>query len=238
MALISIIIPAFNEETRLPATLKEIRKFLTSKKIKAEVIVVDDGSTDNTVAAAVKLKWPALKVIKNPKNMGKGFSVKNGIQHASGSIMLFTDADLSTPIKHLIEFKKYAETGYGVVIASRDIPGSRVKVAQSHLRELGGKFFNLLVRLVAGLPLHDTQCGFKCFTRKAAAEIFSRQTINGFGFDVEVLYIAKKMGFKIMETPVEWTNSPATKVSFLKDSTRMFAELFKIRLNDLMGRYR
>jgi glycosyltransferase involved in cell wall biosynthesis len=238
MALISIVIPAYNEEKRLPGTLRKILKFISTKKIRTEIIVVDDGSRDNTAAVVTALKSPEIRLIKNLKNMGKGFSVKNGVENSRGDIILFTDADLSTPIKHLTEFIQYHNEGYEVVIASRDLVESKVMVPQSHFRELGGKIFNIMVRIVTGLPIHDTQCGFKSFTKKAAKLVFPRQTISGFGFDVEILFIAHRRKLSIKESAVEWYNAPGTKVSFFKDSIRMFAELFKIRLNGVKGLYK
>ncbi len=238
MALISIVIPAYNEEKRLPDTLRKIHKFISSKKLKAEIIVVDDGSSDNTAAVASSLKNSKVRLVKNPKNMGKGFSVKNGVNSAKGDIILFTDADLSTPIKHLAEFIQYHKEGYEVVLASRDLVESRVMVPQSQFREFGGKIFNLMVRIVTGLPIHDTQCGFKSFTKKAANLIFPRQTIPRFGFDVEILFIAYCNKLAIKESAVDWYNAPGTKVSFFKDSIRMFMELFKIRMNGIKGKYK
>jgi dolichyl-phosphate beta-glucosyltransferase len=237
LAQISIIIPAFNEEKRLPGTLKKISDFIKKKRLKAEIIVVDDGSTDATAAVAAKFTGTRVRVIKNGKNMGKGYSVRNGAVNCSGEIILFTDADLSTPIKHLEEFISFHKQGYDVVIASRDLVESKVFVPQSHFREFGGKFFNLMVRAVTGLMVHDTQCGFKSFTKKAASLIFPRQTIFNFGFDVELLYIAERQKLSIKESAVEWSNDSATKVKFLRDSIKMFIELFVIRLNGAGGRY-
>jgi glycosyltransferase involved in cell wall biosynthesis len=238
MPSVSIIIPAYNEEKRLPDTLKKIIKFITAKKIKAEILVVDDGSKDNTVLAAQSIKNSRIKIIKNPRNMGKGYSVYNGVNNAKGDIILFTDADLSTPIKHLEEFLQYHKEGYEVVIASRDLLESRVIVPQNHLREFGGKFFNFMVRIITAIPVHDTQCGFKSFTKKAADVIFKRQTIFDFGFDVEILYIALLHKLSVKEAAVEWYNAPGTKVSFLQDSTRMLTELFKIKFNGYSGKYK
>jgi dolichyl-phosphate beta-glucosyltransferase len=236
MPSVSIIIPAYNEEKRLPGTLSRVKKFLSAAKIRAEIIVVDDGSSDGTAALVKKEK--SVKLVSNKINSGKGFSIKRGALAAKRDIVLFTDADLSTPIAFLKPFMREHAAGVDVVVASRDIAGSKVKVPQNIFRETAGKIFNLFVRAITGLPIHDTQCGFKSFTRKAAREIFSRQTIPGFGFDAEALFIAKKHGLKIREYPVEWYNSPATKVSFFTDSLRMFAELFKIRFNDLKGLYK
>ncbi|MCE5301388.1 MAG: glycosyltransferase family 2 protein [Spirochaetia bacterium] len=238
MVLVSIIIPAYNEEKRIPATLAMIGKFIKNRHIRAEVIVVDDGSTDNTIAEVKSCAAVEARVIKNPHNMGKGASVREGVLSANGDLILFTDADLSTPIKHLEEFIELHERGYDVIVASRDLVDSKVMVPQSNFRELSGKIFNFMVRAVTGLPVHDTQCGFKSFTRRAARTVFPRQTVKGFGFDVEVLYIARLHKLSIHEAPVEWYNDSATKVHFLRDSLRMFLELFKIRMNGVSGKYK
>lgn len=235
MNKVSIIIPTYNEEKRLPATLFKIKKFLKKSRIKNEIIVVDDGSTDNTVSVAKKHK---VKILKNGRNFGKGYSIKHGVLKAKGDVILFTDADLSTPIKFLKNFLNKHNSGFDVVIASRGLQDSKIKIPQPFLREVSGKIFNILVRLITWLPLKDTQCGFKSFKADAAKKIFKKLTIHGFGFDVETLFIAKKFNFKIIEYPVDWYNSNATKVNFFKDSARMFIELFKIRFNDLKGLYK
>lgn len=235
MASVSIIIPAYNEEKRLPVTLSRIKKYLSRKKVPAEIIVVNDGSTDGTAAAARLAK---VRLINNPENRGKGYSINRGVLAAKKGIILFTDADLSTPIEFLGRFMKEHEKGADVVIASRDIKGSKVRVPQSVFRETGGKVFNFFVRAVTGLPIRDTQCGFKSFKKEAAKKIFPRQTIFDFGFDAEILFIARGHNCRIVEYPVDWYNSPATKVNFFRDSLKMFAELFKIRLNGMKGLYR
>ncbi|MEI7640628.1 MAG: dolichyl-phosphate beta-glucosyltransferase [bacterium] len=238
MYSISIIIPAYNEEQRLPATLEKIKTYVTARQYDYEIIVVNDGSTDKTAGVAETFKDLNLRVLTHSPNRGKGYCIKTGMLNAKKDIALFTDADLSTPIEFFDTFAPLHESGADIVIASRDIKGAAVKLAQPFFREFGGKVFNLLMRLVTGLPIHDTQCGFKSFKRETLENIFKRQTIPGFGFDVEVLYIAHKLGYKIKETPVDWFDSPATKVNFLKDSTKMFAELFKIRANDFNGLYK
>lgn len=228
---LSVIIPAYNEEKRLPPTLERISAYLKAKGFTYEILVVDDGSRDRTaqVAEKYKLKEPQVKVLKNPKNMGKGYAVRHGMLKGKGKYLLFTDSDLSTPIEEFDAFLPQLEKGYDVVIGSRALKESVIKVSQPWYRVFMGKTFNLIVRLMFWTRIKDTQCGFKCFTRQAAREVFTRQTVWGFGFDVEVLFIARKLGYKICEYPVEWTNSPDTRVHALKDSVKMFWELLKIR---------
>lgn len=227
---VSIVIPAFNEEKRLASTLSRIKLYLDSRGGKHEVIVVDDGSTDKTAQVAEEFRGLSLRVLKNEKNSGKGYSINRGMLEAGGDIVLFTDADMSTPIEFFDHFIKHHENGYDIVIASRAIDRSLIKKKQPFFREIMGRIFNLCVRLITGLQIKDTQCGFKSFKRRAVREIYPKQTIYDFGFDVEILYVAKMSGFKIMETPVEWYDSPATKVNALKDSFMMFIGLIRVRL--------
>jgi dolichyl-phosphate beta-glucosyltransferase len=238
MKLLSIIIPAYNEERRLPETLKKIHKYLTKRKFRHEILVVDDGSKDNTIKAASTVKGIKIKIVRNIKNRGKGFSINHGIKTAKGDIILFTDADLSTPIEFFDDFIRLHNTGTDVVIASRAIKGSRKKVKQPFYRDIGGRVFNLFVKIITGLMLNDTQCGFKSFKKKAAKSIFPRQTIFDFGFDAEILFIAKKHNFSIKESPVDWYDSPATKVKVFRDTLKMFFGLLKIRFNDVLGLYK
>lgn len=238
MRLLSIIIPAYNEEKRLPKTLKLIGAYLKKRRIKNEIIVVDDGSTDATVKAASSVRGIKVRVLKNRVNSGKGFSINHGMLKARGDVLLFTDADLSTPVHFFDDFKKLHAAGIDIVIASRAVKGAVKKVKQPLYRDLMGRFFNVLVKLITGLGLNDTQCGFKSYTKKAAKAIFSRQTIFDFGFDAEVLYIAKIHGFKIKESPVDWYDSPATKVKAVRDSVRMLLGLFRVRWNDMIGKYK
>jgi len=237
MKSVSIIIPAYNEEKRLPETLEKIKNYLSGKDFEYEVLLINDGSTDDTAKTASGFSGVNVKVISNKKNMGKGYCVNKGVFEAKNDIILFTDADLSTPIDSFDRFYSLHEKGYDVVIASRAVDRKLVKKRQPWIRETMGRIFNVFVRAVTGLKISDTQCGFKSFKRAAAKEIFSKQTIFGFGFDVEILYIARLQGRKIHETAVEWYDSPGTKVSALKDSARMFIELFIIRLKNLAGKY-
>jgi glycosyltransferase involved in cell wall biosynthesis len=235
---LSIIIPSYNEESRLPATLDRIAAYLSDSGHEAEVLVVDDGSKDGTAAVAeyFRIKIPTLRVISNGVNRGKGYSVRHGMQEARGRIALFTDADLSAPIEEagkLID----ALDGYDVAIGSRAMDRSLISVRESPFREFAGIIFNKIVRIILWLPFVDTQCGFKAFRRESCAILFEQQTIERFGFDPELLYLARHHGLRAVEIPVRWGHSPATKVSMLHDSIQMFIDVFTIRWNSLRGRY-
>jgi len=235
----SIIIPSYNEEQRLPATLEKIAEYLKSVKRSTEVIVVDDGSTDGTVAAAEKFrdKIPGLRIVLNGTNRGKGYSVRHGSLEARGEIILFTDADLSAPIEEAD--KLLAALGEkDVAIGSRAMNRKLIEVHESAFREFAGILFNRIVRLVLRLPFVDTQCGFKAFRRERSKIIFEQQTIERFGFDPEILYLARHHGLSIAEVPVRWAHSPATKVNMFRDSLQMFVDVFQIRWNAILGRYR
>lgn len=235
---LSIVIPSFNEELRLPVSLERIAEYIRDRRPNTEVLVVDDGSTDRT--AAVAESWrdriPQLRVISNGVNRGKGFSVKRGSLEAKGEIVLFTDADLSAPIE---EGEKLFETlgSSDVAIGSRAVDRSLIEVHESVFREFAGIIFNRIVRVILWLPFVDTQCGFKAFRRTRCRVIFEQQTIERFGFDPELLYLARHHGLTITEVPVRWGHSPATKVSMLRDSVQMFLDVFTIRWNGLRGRY-
>jgi dolichyl-phosphate beta-glucosyltransferase len=235
---LSIIIPAYNEESRLPATLERIAAYLQTSGLEAEVLVVDDGSKDGTAAVAeyFQVKIPLLRVVSNGVNRGKGFSVRHGMQEARGSVALFTDADLSAPIEEagkLIEALEKCD----VAIGSRAMDRSLISVHESAFREFAGIIFNKIVRVILWLPFVDTQCGFKAFRRESCKIIFEQQRIERFGFDPELLYLARHHGLRAVEIPVRWGHSPATKVSMLRDSIQMFADVFTIRWNSLAGRY-
>ncbi len=234
---ISIIIPAYNEEKRIKKTLQRIISYLNKKKYDYEIIVVDDGSKDNTVKIAESFASKRLRVLRNKGNLGKGGSVKNGMLAARKKYLLFSDADLSTPIEELEKFDRL-KNKYDILIGSRALKDSDIKIKQPIHRILMGKVFNLFVNIIVVSGLKDTQCGFKFFRRDAARKIFRKQIFKGFGFDVEVLFIARKYKYRIKEIPVIWLNSPETKVSAVKDSFKMFADLIRIRINDLMGKYK
>jgi glycosyltransferase involved in cell wall biosynthesis len=237
---ISLVIPAYNEAARLPATLKSIRDYFEKQTWSAEVIVVNDGSTDQTVSVVEEFlpQWQNLRLVDNQGNYGKGYSVRHGALQAKGKIILFSDADLSAPMTEAPKLITPILRGEcDLTFGSRGIDRSLIGVHQSKFRELSGMIFNLLVRLTIGLPYKDTQCGFKAFNREASLPVFERQTIMGFGFDPEVLYIGMKIGLRIREIPIRWNHVEGTTVRFLKDSLKMFLDLLLIRWNDLKGKY-
>ena len=236
---LSIVVPSYNEEARLPSTLERIAQYTRAQRPNTEVIVVDDGSTDGTVRAAegFRGKIGNLRVILNGVNRGKGFSVRSGSLAALGEVVLFTDADLSAPIEEaekLLEALKNSD----VAIGSRAMNRKLIEAHQSAFREFAGILFNKIVRIILRLPFVDTQCGFKAFRRDRCRIIFEQQTIERFGFDPELLYLARHHGLTTVEVPVRWAHSPATKVSMFRDSLQMFADVFIIRWNGLRGRYR
>jgi dolichyl-phosphate beta-glucosyltransferase len=235
---LSIVIPSFNEEVRLPASLGKIAEYIRDRRPNTEVLVVDDGSTDRTAAVAESLRdrIPGLRVISNGINRGKGFSVKHGSLEATGEVVLFTDADLSAPIEEA-EKLFAALKSCDVAIGSRAVDRSLIEVHESVFREFAGIIFNRIVRLILWLPFVDTQCGFKAFRRERCRIIFEQQTIERFGFDPELLYLARHHGLSIKEVPVRWAHSPATKVSMMRDSVQMFVDVFIIRWNGMRGRY-
>jgi len=237
---LSIVIPAYNEEVRLPGTLDRVCRYVQGKPFPVEVLVVDDGSRDGTAAVVERTaqSWPALRLVRNSGNRGKGYSVRNGMLHATGENILFSDADLSAPIEEVEKLLEKLREGYDVVIGSRALQRELIEIHQSWFRENAGKIFNLFVRLLVGLPFRDTQCGFKLFRRQAARAVFPLQQIYGFGFDAEVLYLAKRAGFRIAEIPVRWSHVEGTKVSMYGDSMEMFTDLLRIRWYELSGRYK
>lgn len=235
----SLVVPAFNEERRIVASIERVLDFLQSQPYSWELVVVDDGSSDRTLAAAAAVAaeaGAAVTLLRNETNSGKGFSVKRGVLAATGRYIFFTDADLSTPVEEVANCLLLLKDA-DIVIGSRALPESRITVHQPAHREVMGRLFNKCVRLAAAPGIKDSQCGFKGFTRKAAQAVFSRQRLNGFGFDVEVLYIARKLGLRVDEVPISWSNSDSSQVSLLRDGAGMFGDLLRVRLNDLKGLY-
>lgn len=229
--MLSIVIPCYNEEERLPRTIEQIERYLDGKDVAYELILVDDGSTDGTrlVMDAAAERNRSVRLEALPQNRGKGRALAEGVAAAKGSEILVTDADLSTPIEELEKLQAQLAKGAGVAIASRAVRSSRVEVSQPIYRVLMGKVFNLLVQVVLLPGIWDTQCGFKLFRADVAHDAFSRLTTDGFGYDPEVLFRAKKRGVKIVEVPVVWRNSAPTKVSPIKSSIDMFKHVVRVR---------
>jgi dolichyl-phosphate beta-glucosyltransferase len=235
------VIPAYNEEKRLPGTLEAIVAYLAQTHFSfAELIIVDDGSKDATAAVVEDYRraHPCVRLLRNPGNRGKGYSVRHGMLDAKGDWVLFSDADLSSPIEELGKLLESAQReDAAVAIGSRALDRSLVAVHQSGFREASGRFFNFVMRTLTGLPFQDTQCGFKLYRADAAQAVFSRQILDGFSFDVEDLCIAKHCGFKTLEVPVRWSNVEGTKVSTLA-GLKSFTDLLTIRWYWMSGRYR
>lgn len=236
---LSVVIPAYNEESRLPVYLNGILAHLQSLQFPWEVIIVDDGSIDSTasVVESFSLEDQRVKLIRLPSNRGKGFAVKTGMLQATGKLRLFADADGATPITELKRLKQAVDDGADIAIASRALHG-RGTVVRAHLhRRVMGAIFNGLVNLVAVRGIKDTQCGFKLFTADCAQTVFSLQRIEDFGFDVEILFIGGKHGYRIVEVPVDWTEVKGSKVRLFHDSVKMFSDIFLVRKNNRLGAY-
>jgi len=234
---LSVVIPAYNEAARLPQSLRRIQEFLGGWRRSYEVVVVDDGSRDETARLAREAEVSGLTVLRNDVNRGKGYSVRRGMLAARGDHRLMTDADLSTPIQELDRLLAAQEQGADVVIGSRAMPGANIEIHQPWYRENMGRVFNLLVQLLAVPGLRDTQCGFKLWTARAASQAFAAARLDGFSFDVETLFLARRAGYRIVELPVTWRNDAATRVGML-GGFLAFPDLLRIRLNHWLGRYR
>jgi len=239
---LSIVIPAFNEESRLGDSVRQILDYIKKGNLAAELIVVDDGSSDATakVAETVCAEFPAVEtnVIRYEENRGKGFAVKTGLLASVGEVALFSDADLSTPISELPKLVAPIETGkFDVTFGSRALDRDLIGTHQPWRREQGGKVFNLIVRTLTGLPFWDTQCGFKAFGMQKFRPLLEVMQIERFGFDVEFLYVAHRTGLRLKEIPVRWNHCEGTKVSVVRDSQRMFSEVRQIRQNAKRGVY-
>ena len=230
------MIPAYNEATRLPRTLARLAEYLGQGGRPYEILVVDDGSRDGTGARAREAGGPLVTVLRHETNRGKGYSVRRGMLEARGRQILMTDADLSTPIEELARLLQHLDRGYDVVIASRALPGANVEIRQPWYRESVGRLFNVAVRLLVVPGLMDTQCGFKLFGAEAARAIFSACRLDGFSFDVEALFIARRRGYRVAELPVTWRNDAATRVGAWK-GLRAFLDLARIRWNGWRGFY-
>jgi dolichyl-phosphate beta-glucosyltransferase len=237
---LSIVIPAYNEQRRLGPSLGLLRAYLRRARLQAEVLVVDDGSTDATasIVRGLARRWKALRLVPLGRNQGKGAAVRAGMLAARGGRILFTDADLSTPMDELPALMARLDGGADIAVGSRALNRSLVSVSQPLYRVLAGRSFNVLVQLLSVPGIQDTQCGFKLFTAPAAKRLFARQQVPRFGFDVEALFLARRAGYRIAEVPVHWVNSPETKVRPIRDGARAFLDLALIRLYDWQGRYR
>jgi glycosyltransferase involved in cell wall biosynthesis len=236
---LSIVIPAYNESARIEHALDRVLSCIDDKHWDAEVLVIDDGSKDDT--AAIVQSWmtlhPRLHLVQNPGNRGKGYSVRNGLLQAAGEIVLFTDADLSSPMEEAERLLDAIAEGADVAIGSRWMDRSRQTIHQPLYRQFFGRCFNWVTRTVMGLPFKDTQCGFKAFKRSAAQVIFRLQTIERWGFDPEILFIARKLKYTIREVPVTWGHDERSRMSYLKDGIKMLEDMARIRSNSVRGRY-
>jgi dolichyl-phosphate beta-glucosyltransferase len=235
----SIVIPAYNEGARLGATLEKVLGYVRAQGWNAEVIVVNDGSRDNTAELVRGLaeQDPRLRLVENPGNHGKGYSVRNGMLSAVGEVVVFSDADLSSPIEEMPKLLAALAVGADIAIGSRWLRAELQTRRQSRHRQVFGRVFNLLLRIILGLKFKDTQCGFKAFTRRAAQTILPLQHIERWGFDPEILFLARKFGFRVEEVAVLWGHSGDTRIHPLIDGARMFWELVRIRWYDLTGKY-
>jgi dolichyl-phosphate beta-glucosyltransferase len=235
----SIVLPAYNESARIGATLDKILAHAAQRGWNAEIIVVNDGSSDGTaeIVRQYEKKHADLRLLENPGNYGKGYSVRNGALHAQGEIVLFSDADLSSPIPEADKLFAAIAEGVDVAIGSRWLKSELQIQRQPFYRQLLGRLFNLVLRLILGLNYKDTQCGFKAFTRRSAQAIFPLQRVERWGFDPELLYLARKFGFSVKEIPVVWSHREGTRINPWRDGVRMFADAVQIRWNALSGRY-
>jgi glycosyltransferase involved in cell wall biosynthesis len=238
-ATYSIVIPAYNESARIRATLDKVLAHIGERGWNAEVLIVNDGSSDDTaqIVQQYASQHPALRLLENPGNRGKGYSVRNGMLHASGEWMLFSDADLSSPIEEADKLIAALADGADVVMGSRWLRKELQTQPQPLYRQFYGRIFNVALRIILGLHYRDTQCGFKAFTRQSTDLIFPLQHIERWGFDPELLFLARKFGLKVEEVPVKWAHREGTRLNPLRDGLRMFLEILKIRWYSLTGKY-
>lgn len=235
--LLSIIIPAHNEESRLPRTLPQIFSFLEKQNYSSEVLIVENGSTDHTfeIAQQYALQQPAL-FIHHEEQPGKGNAIRRGMLEARGEYHFICDADLSMPIEEVLKFIPPALNDFDIAIGSREAPGA-IRYNEPPYRHLGGRAINFLIRLLILPGLNDTQCGFKCFRAETTKFIFQQQTLTGWSFDIELLFLARRKKLKIKEIPIQWYFDPESKVNAIRDALRMIGDIFRIHINVLRGRY-
>lgn len=237
---LTVVIPAYNEERRLPSTLDSVEKYLESRNISYEVIVVNDGSHDGTAKLVqdVATRNPNFRLLSYEQNQGKGYAVRLGMQNGRGEILLYNDADGSSPISEVSRLEKALSEGADVAVGSRAVASAQTSVSTVWYRKIIGRTFATLVNILIVPGIADTQCGFKLFRRSAADYVFQRQRAERFSFDVELLFLARKAGFQIAEVPINWTNCPGSKVNLVVDSMDMFLDILKIRLRYWLGVYR
>ncbi len=237
---VSIIIPVYNEENRLQCSLIKIQDFLKDQPYTYEIFIVDDGSTDNTLSTIKEIcnDDTRIKISSYGGNRGKGYAVRFGMINSRGKYRLFTDADLSTPIEEMTSLLERLDQGYNICIGSRATPDSQIIEHQPFYREFLGITYNRIIRITMALPFFDTQCGFKCVKGDVASRLFPLLKVDGFGFDVEMLFVAKRLGYTIKENGVRWINSPATKVSMLRDPVNMLATILKVYYHSWTGSYK
>ncbi len=235
---LSIIVPVFNEESRIEKAISELEKYLSGQNFSSQVIFVDDGSNDKTLKKIKELK-PKLyfEVISYKPNRGKGYAIKQGVANARADYLLFCDVDMSTPLNEFNKFLPFIRKKIPVIIGTRKAAGAKIIKRQPYLRQKMGEVFTMLSNILLRSSVSDFTCGFKCFSRRAAEKIFSLSTINRWSYDSEILFLANKLGFKIIEVPVVWKNDSRTKVNLTKDIIQSFTDLLRIRLNDRLGHY-
>ena len=237
---LSVIIPAYNEEERLAPSLQIIADYFAAQSYPTELLIVDDGSSDRTCAIVEEFAQRSpvpVRLEKNPRNMGKGAAVRRGMLAGAGEYLLFSDADLSTPVNQIEKFLPFLKQGADVVIGTRKVAQANIERPQPWLRRNMGKGFVVLANLMLGMRLSDFTCGFKCFSQKAGRDIFSRSQVIGWAFDAEILYLAQKLGYQIVETPVTWAHSSGSRVRLRKDVLSSFLGLLEIRRNNRQGHY-
>ena len=237
---LSVIVPAYNEEEKIKSAIQKISEFLNLHDFLSEIIIVDDGSVDNTLIEGekeAKKHRRRIKFFKNNPNRGKGHALKKGMIRASGEVVLFTDVDLSTPLDSFNKMLPHLKNGYDIVMGSRHLPESKFLVHQSIWRQKIGGIFNKIVFNFFLKDIADANCGFKAYKNSVAKDLYSRLTIDRWGFDVEIIYMAQKYGYKIKEVPVEWSNDPRSKVKIIRDMLGTIKELAQIKVNDWRGRY-